>query len=275
MVKARLSRARKAVKRNPLDEALSGKEKLAEERRNQDVELWHAWKKDPTPENMHPLMKRFEPVFNQKVNQWKAPYVNESAFRANLKLQAIDAFKTYDPNRGTALRTHLENRLQKSMRFNTQQQNYAYIPEGKTSFIGPIQRAHDLLSEDFGRPPTPAEIAEHINSNRPRNKQITPDKVQEIQAGQIRDVIGSETELPDQGAQVQQDQAVNRQREILGLLRPELSRDQQTVFDHLYGLNGKQKVTSTGQLAKVLGKSPSQISRLRTDILNRFNQYAK
>ena len=75
--------------------------------------------------------------------------------------------------------------------------------------------------------------------------------------------------------EVQQDQAVNRQREILGLLRPELSRDQQTVFDHLYGLNGKQKVTSTGQLAKVLGKSPSQISRLRTDILNRFNQYAK
>ncbi len=38
-------------------------------------------------------------------------------------------------------------------------------------------------------------------------------------------------------------------------------------------LDGKPKVTSTSEIAKALGKSPSQISRLRTGILNKFNEY--
>lgn len=254
-------------KKTPVDDALEAKHKLAEERRAEEHQMWEQWRADPTPENIHPLMQRFEPVFRQKSKMWRAPHVNEPAFKANLKLQAIDAFKTYDPSRGTALRTHLENRLKKAMRFNAQQQNLARIPEAKTYQIDPIRRAQDELREEYGRDPTPAEISEFLNPMMSTRKKLTPQKVEQIQAAQVRDIMSEPFET-DPVPKV-----IARERQVVSLLRPALTSDQQVVFDHLYGLNGRPQVTSTGQLAKILGKSPSQISRLRTGIFQTFQRY--
>lgn len=260
-------RSRVQSNMNPLDEALSEKEKVAAKRRAEDFSLWDQWKTDPTTDNMQSLMQRFEPVFRQKTQQWKAPNVNDSAFRANLKVQAVDAFQTYDPNRGTALRTHLENRLRKSMRFNTQHQNYAYIPEGPSGYIGKIQKVTDQLREDLGREPTHFEVADSMNPTLPSNRQLTPQRVQQIQKAQMKDIIGSSFESDPTG------RAGGREHEVIGLMRPNLTPEQQVVFDHLYGLNGKQRITSTTGIANALGKSPSQVSRLRTGIANVFKTY--
>lgn len=252
---------------NPLDAALESKEKLAAQQKADDHTLWHAWKQDPTPENLRPLMQRHEPIFRQKVRLWKAPNVNEAAFKADLKIHAVKAYNTYDPSMGASLRTHLENNLKKSMRFNTQMQNYAAIPEHKASHIGRITRAQDELTEDFGRPPTPAEIAEHLNPSLSPRQQLTPQRVEQIQRSQIGDVMGSSFESDPVP------RAAIRGREVISLLRPALNTEQQAVFDHLYGLNGKERITSTTRLAQVLGKSPPQISRLRSAILAKYKQY--
>lgn len=259
----------KRKKVNPLDEALNEKQKVAAQRAAEDHQLWEQWQQNPTPDNMHPLIQRFEPVFKQKTRLWRAPNVPESAFKANLKLQAIDAFKTYDPGKGAALRTHVENRLKKSMRFNAQQQNMARIPEAKSYQIGPIQRAQDELREELGRPPTPTEISEFLNPMMSPRKRLTPQKVEQIQQAQIRDVIGSAFDSDPVP------KAIGRERQVISLLRPTLTPDQQAVFDHLYGLNGKKSISSTNELASELGKSPSQISRLRTGIFQQFQKYNK
>jgi DNA-directed RNA polymerase specialized sigma subunit len=251
---------------NPVDEALDAKEKVAAQRRAKDTQMWQQWKADPTPDTLRPLMKRFEPILRSKVQMWKAPGVNEAAMKANLRIHAMDALKTFDPTKA-GLRTHLENRLKKSMRFNVQQQNLAYIPEAKAGRIGDIQQATDALTEDLGRPPTPMEISNFLNPNLSARQQLTPKRVQQIQQAQIGDVIGSSFESDPVP------KAISREREVVGLLRPALSADQQAVYDHLYGLNGKQKTTSTTQLAKLLGKSPSQVSRLRTAILGKFKEF--
>jgi len=252
---------------DPLDDALDAKTKLAAQRKADDIRMVQAWQADPTPENMEPLMKRFEPVFKSKIKQWKAPNVNESAMRANMKLHAIGALRDFDPTKGAAPRTYLEHRLQKSKRFNVQQQNYARIGEQKSYQIGPIQRAQDELREDFGREPTHDEISEFLNPMMSPRKQLTPQKVKEIQEAQIRDVVGSRFESDPVP------RAIGRERQVVSLLRPALKEDQQVVYDHLYGLNGKEKITSTSALAKKLGKSPSQVSRLRTGIFKTFERY--
>ena len=254
------------AKMNPLDEALQEKEKLAAERKAGDLQAWEQWKQNPTHENMDQLMTRFDPVFKSKARTWKAPNVNQAAFLTNLRINAVDAFQTYDPNRGAALRTHLENRLQKAKRFNIQHQNYAYQPEGQVEHIGRINRAQDLLREELGRDPTSSEIAQHINPTLRSNAQLTPAKVTRILKGQRKDIIGSTFESDPTPF------AIQREREVIGLLRPNLTPDQQQVFDHLYGQNGKDQVTSTTQLSQILGKSPSQISRLRTGILQKFEE---
>lgn len=251
---------------NPIDEALDAKEKVAAQRRAKDVQMWEQWKKAPTPDTLRPLMNRFEPVLRSKVQMWKAPGVNEAAFKANLRIHTMDAFNTFNPEKA-GLRTHLENRLKKSMRFNVQQQNYAYIPEAKAGRIGDVARATDELGEELGRTPTPVEVADFLNPNLSKRQQLSPKKVQQIQQAQFGDVIGSSFESDPTP------RAISREREVVGLLRPALNAEQQKVYDHLYGANGAQQTTSTTQLAKLLGKSPSQVSRLRTAILKKFNKF--
>lgn len=251
---------------NPVDDFLEEKEKQAFQKRAEDVKLWEQWKQDPNAQTLEPLLNRFEPMFGQRVRMWKAPNVSESAFRANLKTQAIKAFETYDPNKA-ALSTHVGNRLKKSLRFTRKHQNLAYIPEAKAERIGPIQAAQDELEEQFGRPPTPLEISEHMNASLPAVKHITPAHIAEIQKQQVRDVFGSAFESdPTPKASV-------REQEVLPLLRPALKQDEQVVFDYLYGHSGKPRITSTGQIAKKLGKSPSQISRVKKRIEEEYKKF--
>lgn len=251
---------------NPLDNYLTDKEKRAAQQRADDNELWQTWKRDPGPHTLEPLLKRFDNVIGQRVSMWKAPNVSESALRANLHGLAIKAFETYDPEKA-GLNTHLQNTLRRGLRFTHRTQNLAYIPEAKVEKIGPIDRAIGELTEDFGRPPTPSEIAAHMNQGLPKAKHITPNKVQEIQRQRRPDIFESGSEF-DPVTHVSP-----REQEVLSLLRPSLSADQQQVFDHLYGLNGKARITSTGEIATKLGKSPSQISRHKKQIESLYKRY--
>jgi len=255
------------MEQDPLDAVLGAKEKLAVQAVNKDHKLWEQWKKTPTHDNMDDLMGRFEPLFASKTRMWKAPNVNQAAFLTNLRINAVDAFQTYNPNKGAALRTHLEYKLNRTKRFNIKHQNYARMPEEQVSHIGRINKAKDFLQEDLGRDPTPAELIKHVNPFLPARRKLTEKRLNRILDGQRKDVVGS-TFASDPTPH-----AIQREREVASLLRPDLSGDQQQVFDHLYGRRGKEKTTSTTRIAKHLGKSPSQVSRMRTDILKKFDTY--
>ena len=260
----------------PLDVALEATVKLADERKQEDLHVWHQWKKNPTPENMDVLMGRFEPMFRQRAQLWKAPNVNQAAFVTNLRINAVHAFDTFDPthkpkfgDQSAALRTWVDQKLQRVKRFNTKQQNYAYMPEEQVGHIGRIQQAQDELYDKFGRLPTSPEIVEHVNPNLTGRQRLTEKKVNRILEGQRKDIIGSSFEDDPTP------HAVQREREVISLLGQTLSPEQKQVYDHLYGQDGKSVITSTTQLAARLGKSPSQISRLRTGILAKFDEYNK
>lgn len=253
---------------NPLDTAIDSKEKLATQRRAEDHALWEQWREAPSPQTLRPLLRRFEPVLKAKLQQYRAPNVNEAAFETNLKLQALNAFQTFDPNRAS-LRTHVENNLRRSMRFNAQHQNYAYIPEGQMAYIGVLDRARDELLEDTGNEPSHTQLATFINQ-RPDmlggKKPLTPKMVARIQGNRRRDVISSSLEG---GVE----RTPSRNEAVLGLMHAALKPDQQQVFNHIYGMNGAPRITSTSVLAKRLGKSPSQISRLKSGIAEEYKKY--
>lgn len=256
---------------NPIDEALAARTetqvKLAAERAAHDLKLWEAWKKDPSPETTRPLLQRFDPIFKSKSIQWKAPTVNPAAFKLELQTLAIKAFETYDPSRGAALRTHLDWTLNKARRFNNQQQNYAHIPEEKALLIGPIDSARDQLREELGRDPTNMEIADFVNEKKRSKRPLTEAKVKEIQKSRINDIIFSNLQADPNP------QSISRDRQVIGLLRPALKPDEQVVFDYIYGLNGKPKMENTGDIARAMGKQPSQVSRLKTSILAQIDRY--
>lgn len=246
---------------NPLQDYLGSKQERSAQRQQHAIQHWEAWKGAPDhekPEKIKPLLQAYAPTFTQKVQLWKPPRIPESAFRADLHKHFVKALETYDPSKA-ALSTHVEMRLQKALRYTNKYQNLGYIPEGQTALIGRIQKARDELHEEHGREPTDDEIADHLG--------LAPKKVKTVRGSMKRDLPSSLWESDPLA------QASSREQEVLALLPSVLSEEEKHVFDHIYGLNGKPKISDTGALATALGKNQSQISRLKSTIIQKFNQY--
>ncbi len=245
---------------NPVEEYSEEKEKRATERRAREFQLWRTWDQNGRkPEHLEPLLKAYQPLVNQRVKEWKPPAIPQSVFKAELQNHLIKAMETYDPDKAS-LSTHIGVRMQKAKRYMVKHQNLAYMPEGQVRYIGRINKAQDQLTDELGRKPTLDEIADHIG--------LSPKRVATIMGGAKRKDIVEAAETEAFSARPS-----SREREVLDLLQFNLSPDEKAVFDHLYGREGKQQIQSTNELARKLGKSPSQISRLKTSILSKYNQY--
>lgn len=257
---------------NPVEELEEHQKTAATQRREHEHKLWETWNQGGRkPEDLEPLLNVFAPVVAAKTREWKAPRLNENAFKADIHTHMIKAFETYNPNHGASLRTHIEHRIQKSKRYNAKNQNFAYIPEEPASFIGKINKAKDELMEEHGRDPTHQELAAHVSYLDPKAR-MTPKKIKEIMEWQRPD-------LPSSGWSYDPAPRVgNREQEVLGLIQAEItsvfpSQDERAVFEYIYGLNGKPTVTGTNELAAKLGKSPSQVSRIKKSIGNKVKSY--
>lgn len=250
-------------KKNPAEAFLDEKTKVAAERAAGDLKLWHAWDQGGrTPELLQPLMQRYQPLINRKEREWRAPAVAPAAFKAELTKHFIGAAQSFDPERGVAFNTHVQNRIQKAKRFNARHQNVGYIPEGQARNIGPLQQAHNELTEQFGRAPTHEELGQHLDM--PVNKVTT------LMKAMRKDVPSSSFET-DPGAF-----GTSREADVVRLIQKRpydyLTPDEAQVFNHIFGVNGVRKITDTTTLASTLGHSQPKVSRLKTSIANKIKQ---
>lgn len=244
---------------DPVSTFLSEKHAYADSRKARELELWHQWKGGgKRPEDLDPLLKLYQPVINQKVMQWKAPSIPASAFRAELQGHLIKAMDKYDPNRGAALNTHVEIHLQKAKRYNNRYQNLAYIPEGQASQIGRINKAHDQLSEDLGHAPTYEELGKHLGMSAAR--------VETIQKARVKDIRASDFDAdPTERGTSYEEQSLAVAKGILPQLFPN-KPDMHELFHYTFGTGGFPQVSSTTELARRMGKSQSQVSRMKTEL---------
>jgi hypothetical protein len=253
--------------KNPAEDYFTAKEAAKEDRKKKEIELWQTWKNNGMqPHHLEPLLNMYGGTIAQKVKLWKAPRVPDAAFKLKLQEHMVDAFKTYDPSRGAALNTWVEGRLQKAKRFNARHQNIAYIPEGQIEHITPINKAIDHLTEEFGREPSNAEIAEHINMQPGAKSPLTAKRVETIRQAQRKDIPGSafESDPTPKGTNYEESQ-IAVAANILPHLFPN-KPEMHTLFNHLFGTNGHDTISSTTALAKKMGKNQQQIARMKTTL---------
>lgn len=258
----------------PVDDYFQEKLAAKEQRKQNEIQLWQRWKGGgEKPEHLEPLMKLYEPVLANKVRQWKAPTVPASAFKAELQTHLIKAFQTYDPSRGTALNTHVEHRLPKAKRYNNRYQNLAYIPEGQSGQIGKIQKATDALKEELGRTPTTNELADHLGMAPRRIDTILKSVRRDIPMGRS---AGAENFDYSIGAERTgrgfEEQQIAVAQHILPDIFPN-KPEMHELFHYTFGTNGYPQIQRTGELAKKLGKSEPQISRMKTQMGNTLRQH--
>ncbi len=248
-------------KMNPVDNFLAVQQSTLSQKRQKELDTLNQWKKTKDPSHLQSLVDAYAPVINYGMRQYKAPTIPEAAMRAELTKHVVNAFNSYEPNKGTLLNTHVQNHIRKASRYNTRHQNIGYIPEEQKFLIAPIQQARDELSEIYGRDPTHHEIAGHIGT--------TPKMVQRVQKALRKDISASAFENDPYKKQISMD------AEIVSLLPHSLSEKERPVFDYLYGEKKEEHKGSKGALAKKLGINASQLSRINTAIIKKYESYKR
>ena len=266
---------------NPLEQYAEKSAAEKVKRKEHEISLWNNWRENgKKAEDLEPLLKLYAPVLNKKMS-WRAPMVPVVAFRKELERHAILAFHSYDPAKA-ALNTHVENQLRKVQRYNNKHQNTAYIPEGKSRYIGHISRAKDALQDELNREPTNEEIHQHMLQDPDHDfRRLTPKLIGEIQKAQRADIPAGMFAGPeafdyspgvDAGGRGFEQAQIAVAANILPDLFPNKPIIHQ-IFNHTFGTNGAQRILRTGALAKKLGLSESQVARHKTTIGNKLKQY--
>ena len=252
------------VRKTPVEDLVDAKEAAAKVRKQHELDQLTQWKQTGNPAHLAPLLEAFQPILANATRKYKAPTIPEAAFQAQLTTHLIQAFETFDPTRGAALNTHVENRLRKVHRYNNRHQNFSYIPPEPASFIGPIDRAQAELQDELGRAPTHSEIAGHLG--------IKERLVNRVQTARRADIPSSAFEDDPF------EKSIGRNDEVLSLLPYSLNEKQREVFQYLYGdkkhlIPRKGGKVNMGQLATMLGMSGSQLSRIHASIGDAFKKY--
>jgi DNA-directed RNA polymerase specialized sigma subunit len=259
--------------KNPIEEYEESKEAAQTKRKADEISLWQRWKDSgEQATHLQPLLKLYEPVIAQKVRAWKPPNVPESAFKAELQTHTIKAFQTYDPSRGAALNTHVEARLPKAMRYGNRGANVAYIPEEQARQIGRLRKAQDELSEELGRDPTHSEIADHIGMPMKRVTTILKAVRKDIPMGRSGGEDYDYTGGAERAGHGFEEQQIALASTILPQIFPNKPHHV-AIFNHVFGTNDHTQIASTGELAKKLNISQSQVSRMKTQVGETLRKY--
>ena len=260
---------------NPLEAFGVAKTAETTKRKEHELTLWRNWKDNGhKPEHLEPLLKLYEPIFNKKMTAWRPPMIPAVIFKEELRKHAINAFHSYDPEKA-ALNTHVENTLRKALRFVNKHQNTAYIPEDTSRYLGPIQRAQDALRDELNREPTHEEIHAHLLKDTDKDfRSLTPKRIEKVIKSQRRDIpagmfAGAEEFDYSPGSSVGGREFERQQIELASRILPDLfpnKPDMHQLFHYTFGTGGFTQVLRTGVLAKKMGKSESQIARMKTQM---------
>lgn len=223
----------------------------------QDLQLWEQWNRGGRKkEDLQPLFRQFQGTLENQVGQY-ANRVNmpPATIRANVHQNFVDALKTYDPNRGAKLNTHVTNQLQKTKRFIAQNQNFARLPEPMIYRIGDFERAEDQLRQKLNRDPTSHELADKLKWPQLH--------VERMRKSLRRDLSSSLFEFDPSTLQV------SRWNEVKSLIPYELTPQENAVFEMVYAKNNP----SNNDIARQLKLSPSRVSKIKLNIANKVNRY--
>ncbi len=248
------------------------REKVGNRQKQRDTELqmWKDWKASgENPDLLEPLLVAYQPAIQSKVNEFAGQVpIPPAAIRAEAEKRTLDAFRDYDPDyvgeksgKTAQLHTHVFNRLRKVRRFIVKYQNVGTMPEKRAEKITDYRMAFAELSEDKGREPSELELAEKL--------QWAPAEVGRMQSEQRKDLLSSgfDTLSVDPSFTMP-----SRDREIVQLLKYEISPRENLVLEYSMGMNGKQQMGTT-EIAAKLGVSPPVVSRIKTKLAKKIEEY--
>jgi RNA polymerase sigma factor (sigma-70 family) len=126
-----------------------------------DALLFNQWNETKSKRDMSTLVNHLSPLIYREVSR-AAGTLPLSALNAEGKNWTIKAIKTFDPEKGFALSTHVTNYLQRVRRMNYKYQHAARLPENMKREFHKYNSSLSQLSEELNRDPSEEEMAAHL-----------------------------------------------------------------------------------------------------------------
>jgi DNA-directed RNA polymerase specialized sigma subunit len=211
---------------------------------------WAQWKKTKRPEHMNELMQESQPIIDKAVTSY-APK-SSPAVRSQAKILARKAFDSYDPNKGTKLRTHLYTQLQPLSR-EAGSYDTLHTPEGVKFDIRHVNEAHNRFVEEHGQEPADEELADYTGLSMKRIAHIR--KFDKAVIGESRLMPEDDDENSASMPATQRGQTAWRE-----MVYSELGGRDKLIYDLKTGRNGRVPMT-VSEVALKLKLSPGAVSQ--------------
>jgi DNA-directed RNA polymerase specialized sigma subunit len=213
-----------------------------ESRQQQDLELWREWRKTGRSDVLKKLLDRLQPLIYREVVKWGST-VPSAALESKGRLLTVEALRSYNPNRGAAIGTHVTARLRKLSRHVYPHQNIARLPENKQLMFNTVTVASGNLLDRLGREPTVTELADELK--------WSPKKVKSFQRS-----FGRRELVESEGAFLDSDEADSG---LTDFFYHGLPPSDQTLFEDITGYGGKNPKTNA-QLRRKYRLTQGQLS---------------
>jgi len=231
-----------------------------EEPKKQELQYWKQWKKTKDEAPLLNLLQSIDPLIQKRVSQFIGAPIPRSAIEAEARKQAISAFETYNPRKGAALGTHVNNYLQKVYRYVTTYQNVGRLPESRAAKIDLFNKTKAYLAQQKGREATTVELSDELR--------WSPREVGRMEV-ELRKDLGLETSFGEMKLL-----DFDRNADLLNYGYFELDPEEQIVFDYSTGMHGKLRLTME-DIAKRLNKTPRQIGLIKQRIVETLKRFRK
>jgi len=228
--------------------------------------LYEQWNAQQTPEQLREVIRKLDPVIGSAVSSYAGPKASPTIHQ-RAKLLAADAVRTYDPERGAGLNTHVYNQLRALQRMAPQVTDPLAPPERFRRQQQEITQANESFFDEMGREPTDEEIAEvtgippkRITKVRNRMRARIPISAYEEsfdEDDEAADIVGSE--------RTEYDDWVDAVYDDLG----EIDR---LIMMHRTGYRNAD-VLSNQEIAQKLDVSPAAVSQRVSRIQKRLDEF--
>lgn len=220
---------------------------------------WTQWKNTGAQEDYNKLLKEAEPVINSAITSY-APN-SSPAVKSKAKVLASKAIKSYDPTKGTKLKTHLHVQLQPIQR-EAGTYSTVYAPERVRMDLSKLKQMQRQFFDEQGREPNDDELADFTGLSKKRLEHIRKFDRNLLPEGMLEETSDTGSGLPrtQEAAYLWEDYVYN-----------ELGPKDKLIYDLKTGRHGGDPL-GTGDIARKLGISAGAVSQRLAKIASRIEE---
>lgn len=207
------------------------------------------WAQNRTPANLRKVVKAAEPVINTAVTSFAG---GDTSLRSRAKSLAISGIKSYDPSRGTKLKTHLMIRMQPLQRHYLKRVTPIAVPERVQLDHYRLRQAEEAFKQTKGREASDDELAEMTG--------LSPRRIAHVRRLSKGVLAEGQTETAEEGVSTPGTQEITPEDVWIEYVHHDLDPIDKKILEWKTGLYGKERL-GTSAIARRLGITPSAVSQ--------------